>query len=163
MKRYSVIGAALIALAANVSAQQSEYPAGTQQQQRPQTQTGAVDQALPSGFETKSLIKSGQTRDHEPIVYPKTEKPEIITVIGTLQQGGRTALHEHPVPVIVYVLEGEIELQTEGGESHQYKTGDAYIESVNRRHQAINKGNAPARVLVVFVGEEGKPTTVTAK
>jgi quercetin dioxygenase-like cupin family protein len=125
--------------------------------------SGATDQALPAGFETKPLIKTGKTRDNHPIQFPRTDKPEITSVIGTLQPGGRTPLHQHPIPVYVYVLDGEIELQTEGGQPHTYKTGDAFIESINHNHQAFNKGSSPARILVVFVGEEGKPTTVTGK
>jgi quercetin dioxygenase-like cupin family protein len=116
--------------------------------------------ALPAGFKTQPLLKTGQTRDGEPIVYPDG-KPEIISVIGTIEPGGRTPLHEHPVPVYVYILEGEVELQTQGGQPHKYKTGEAYIEALNRGHQLFNKSNAMAKVLVVFVGQEGKPTTVT--
>jgi quercetin dioxygenase-like cupin family protein len=118
---------------------------------------------LPSGFETKSLIKSGKTADGDVLQYPKTEKPEIIAVTGTIQPGGRTPLHQHPIPVFVHVMEGELEVQTEGKETRSYKTGDSFIESVNRSHQAFNKGTSPAKILVVFVGEEGKPTTVVPK
>jgi len=121
----------------------------------------AQDTALPAGFKTQPLLKSGLTRDKQPIFYPKTDKPEIISVIGTIEPGGRTPLHEHPIPTYVYVLEGEVELQSEGGEPAKYKVGEAYIEALNHKHQLFNKGSAPARVLVVFVGEEGKPTTVT--
>jgi quercetin dioxygenase-like cupin family protein len=119
--------------------------------------------ALPAGFKTQPLLKTTQTRDNEPIVYPKSGKAEIISVIGTIEPGGRTPLHEHPVPVLVYILEGELELQTDGGQPHKYKAGEAYIESLNRKHQAFNKGGSPTKILVVFVGEEGKPTTTTAK
>ncbi|ANV99940.1 hypothetical protein LMTR13_06870 [Bradyrhizobium icense] len=123
----------------------------------------AQDSALPAGFKTQPLLKTGQTRDKQPIVYPKTDKPEMISVIGTIEPGGRTPLHEHPVPTYVYILEGEVELQSHGGQPYQYKTGEAYIEALNHQHQLFNKGNVPAKVLVVFVGEEGQPTTIAAK
>jgi quercetin dioxygenase-like cupin family protein len=123
----------------------------------------AQDSALPAGFKSQPLLQAGQTRDNQPITYPKTDKPEIISVIGIIEPGGRTPLHEHPVPTYVYVLEGELELQSHGGKPHRYKAGEAYIEALNHPHQLFNKGNIPAKVLVVFVGEVGKPTTVTAK
>src|SRR5688500_2705121 len=138
MKSCVVFGAALIALTATVSAQQSG-PGGQHQQH-------GADQALPHGFETKPLLKTGKTRDNDSIAYPKTDKPELISVIGTIEPGGRTPRHEHPVPTYVYVLEGEVELQTDGGQPHRYKTGEAYMESLNRKHQLFNKGSAPARV-----------------
>jgi quercetin dioxygenase-like cupin family protein len=156
MKAY-VASAALLAMIAAASAQQTGQPVTSTHQQH------GTDQALPHGFETKPLLKTSKTRDNDPIAYPKTEKPELISVIGTIQPGGRTPLHEHPVPTYVYVLEGEVELQTEGAQSHRYKAGEAYIEALNRKHQLFNAGNGPAKVLVVFVGEEGKPTTIAAK
>jgi quercetin dioxygenase-like cupin family protein len=164
MKGYITIVAALTSLTVSAFAQQSGHPSGAiKHQQFAQAASGTADQALPAGFETKALVKTGETRDKQPIVYPKTEKPEIISVIGTIQAGGRTPLHEHPVPTYVYVLEGEVELQSEGGTPHRYKAGEAYIEALNHKHQLFNKSSAPAKVLVVFVGEAGKPTTVAAK
>jgi len=131
-------------------------------QQQPAA-SGTADQALPAGFETKPVLKTGKTRDNDPIQFPRTDKPEIVSVIGTIQPGGRTPLHQHPVPVYVYILEGEVELQTDGAQPHQYKAGEAYIEALNRNHQLFNKGGTPARLLVVFMGEEGKPTTIAAQ
>jgi quercetin dioxygenase-like cupin family protein len=122
----------------------------------------AQDDPLPQGFETQSLLKSSVSRDDDPIVYP-TGKPEVISVIGTLAKDGRTALHEHPVPVYVYIMEGEVELRTEGKEPHRYKAGEAFIETQNRKHQAFNVSDVPSKILVVFIGEQGKPTTVAAE
>jgi quercetin dioxygenase-like cupin family protein len=164
MKGYIVISTVAVVFAANAFAQSPGAP-GThvQHQQLAQTTGGAVDQALPSGFETKPLVKTGKTRDGDPIIYPRTDKTEIISVIGTIQPAGRTPLHEHPVPTYVYILEGEVEMQSEGHPPHRYKAGEAYIEALNRKHQLFNKGTTPAKLIVVFVGEEGKPTTITAK
>ncbi|WP_310567528.1 cupin domain-containing protein [Hydrogenophaga sp.] len=118
------------------------------------------DNPLPAGFTTQPLLKTGMTRDNEPIRYP-TAGAEMISVIGTLEKDGRTPLHMHPVPVYVYVMEGEIELRTDGSAPQRYKAGQAFIESQNRRHQAFNvAAGGPSRLLVVFVGEAGKPTTV---
>ena len=126
-------------------------------------QAAAEDQALPKGFKTTAVLKSGLTAGKQPIEYPKTGKAEIISVIGELEPGGRTARHQHPVPVYVYVLEGTLTVQAEGAEAREYKPGQAFLEDVNHWHQASNKGGAPVKILVVFAGEEGKPTTITAK
>ena len=167
MKQWIIVGAASVVLALSPAFAQQQTPEPKPEQQ-PAGQAGAGaaasgDQALPAGFKTEPLLRTGQTRDNEPIVYPQTDKPEIVSVIGTIEPGGRTPLHEHPVPVYVYVLEGELELRTEGGEPHQYKSGEAYIEALNRKHQLFNTGDGPAKVLVVFIGEEGKATTTAAQ
>lgn len=126
-------------------------------------QTAGDEQALPKGFKTTPVLKGTQTSSNMKLEYPKTVKPEIVSVIGELEPGGRTARHQHPVPVFVYVLEGTLTVQADGGQSREYATGQAYIEDVNHWHQAFNKGSARVKILVVFVGEEGKPTTINAR
>ena len=121
------------------------------------------NQALPSGFEAQPVLKTSETADGDPLAFPQTDKVEIVSVTGTIQPDGRTARHQHPVPVFVYVLEGSLEVQTEGKEARTYNVGSAFMESVNQWHQAFNKGDAPAKILVVFMGEQGKPTTVAAE
>jgi len=119
----------------------------------------AQDDPLPAGFTAEPLLKATKTRDGVPVVYP-TGTPEIISVIGTLEPDGRTALHQHPVPVYVYILEGEVEVKSVDGEPVRYKAGEAYIEAQNHTHQAFNAAGGPTKLLVVFMGEEGSPTTV---
>lgn len=122
----------------------------------------AQDDALPAGFETEPVLKTTETRDGDAIAWPDGT-PEIVSVIGTIEPGGRTPLHQHPVPVYVYVLEGEVELRTEGGDPHTYGTGEAYVEALNRDHQLFNVTDSDARVLVVFAAAQEQPTTVASE
>ncbi|AXY42354.1 cupin domain-containing protein [Halomonas sp. JS92-SW72] len=122
----------------------------------------AQDDALPAGFQTEPVLKTTVTRDGDAIAWPGGT-PEIVSVIGTIEPGGRTPLHQHPVPVFVYVLEGEVELRTEGGDPHSYATGEAYVEALDRDHQLFNVTDSDAKVLVVFAASEGQPTTVASE
>jgi quercetin dioxygenase-like cupin family protein len=131
--------------------------AGTAQQ----STTG--DQALPKGFKTTPVLKSVQTASNMKIEYSKAGQAEVVSVIGELEPGGRTSRHQHPVPVFVYVLEGTLTVQADGGQPREYAAGKAFIEDMNHWHQAFNKGAAPVKILVVFMGEEGKPTTINAQ
>lgn len=117
------------------------------------------DSPLPKGFTAVPVLKSGKTADGDPLAYPQTQKPEVVSVIGTLEPKGQTALHRHPVPVFVYVLEGQLTVRGEGKERRDYKTGEAFLETVGAWHQAFNEGDQHTKLLVVFLGEEGKPTT----
>lgn len=128
-----------------------------------QAQGGEENQALPSGFQTTPVLKSGTSAEGQPIQFPQTDKPEITAVLGTIEPGGRAPRHQHPIPVFVYVLEGELEVQTEGADPRTIKAGEAFIESTNSWHQAFNRGSTPTKILVVFMGEEGKPTTVASQ
>jgi quercetin dioxygenase-like cupin family protein len=126
-------------------------------------QPATDDQALPKGFKTTPVLKSVKTASDMKIEYAKAGQAEVVSVIGELEPGGRTSRHQHPVPVFVYVLEGTITVQADGGQPREYAAGKAFIEDVNHWHQASNKGTAPVKILVVFMGEEGKPTTINAK
>ena len=131
--------------------------AGTAQQ----STTG--DQALPKGFKTTPVLKSVQTASNMKIEYARAGQAEVVSVIGELEAGGRTSRHQHPVPVFVYVLEGTLTVQADGGQPREYAAGKAFIEDMNHWHQAFNKGSAPVKILVVFMGEEGRPTTINAQ
>lgn len=74
--------------------------------------------------------------------------------------GGR---HYHPGPVYVYVLEGELTVETEGG-TESYKAGELYIEPVNRKMQGKNISTSDDLEVVVFqVGDAGKPMMISAE
>ena len=147
MKRVAMVALASLALVTAGSAQQ---PASD-------------NEALPKGFKTTPVLKSVQTASNMPLAYPKTGQAEVVSVTGELEPGGRTPRHQHPVPVFVYVLEGTITVQADGGEPREYAAGKAFVEDVNHWHQAFNKGTTPVKILVVFMGEEGKPTTINAQ
>jgi quercetin dioxygenase-like cupin family protein len=126
-------------------------------------QGGGDDSALPEGFEVTPVLKSGKSAGGAPFSYPQTDKPEIVTATGILEPGGRTARHQHPVPVYVYVLEGTLTIEPEGGQPREYSAGQAFIEDVNHWHQAFNRGETPTKILIVGVSEEGQPITVNAQ
>ena len=77
----------------------------------------------------------------------------------TIQPGGRTALHRHPVVTLVYVLEGEFEVH-HGGKARSYKAGEALIEPIDMPMQGFTKAPRRRALLVVHMGEEGKPNAV---
>jgi len=147
MKRFGIVSVVSLLL---VTAAVAQQPAGD-------------DQALPKGFKVTPVLKTGKTASDAKIEYPRTAQAEVISVIGGLDPGGRTARHQHPVPVFVYVLEGTLTVQADGGQPREYKPGQAYMEDINHWHQAFNKGTTPVKILVVFMGEEGKPTTINAR
>ena len=116
--------------------------------------------AIAQGAKTDVILKSGKTADGELIHYPAGPSPEITSAIVTLEPGGRTALHRHPVPVFAYILEGTLTVKVEGHEPRSYKQGDSFLETVGHWHQGFNEGDKQVKVLAVFLGEKGEPTTV---
>jgi quercetin dioxygenase-like cupin family protein len=112
------------------------------------------------GATTALVLKSNRTADGEALKYPEGASPEITAAVVTLEPGGRTALHEHPTPVVAYILEGTLTVKEEGREPRTYKAGDSFLETVGHWHQGFNAGKTPVKILAVFLGQEGRPTTV---
>ena len=126
-------------------------------------QASSDDPALGKGIKGTVVMRTTQTTSKMPFQYPKADKPELVAVLVEIEPGGRSPLHQHPVPIVVYVLEGTLTLEAQGGAAQEYKAGQAFVEDMNLLHQGFNRGSAPLKVLAVVVGEEGKPGTINAK
>jgi len=111
-------------------------------------------------FSTTPILQSGATVGGASIAYPKSDSAELSLVRLDIGPGGETGRHMHPYPTLVYVLEGAIEVEMDGGIVHSYKVGDSFLMVVNTWTNAKNSGTMPAKVLVVFVGVHGKPNLV---
>ena len=68
-----------------------------------------------------------------PITYPATDSAEVTALRVDIGPGGETGRHMHLYPAFVYVLEGAIEVEIEGGGGHSYKAGDSFVEAINGR------------------------------
>jgi len=103
----------------------------------------------------EKLVSGDRTIVDEAILYPTKGPAKITSLIVTMLPGEETGWHTHGVPLFVYMLEGEI--QTDYGPKglRTYKKGDSLLEAMALRHNSTNKGQAPARLLVVFMGAQG--------
>ncbi|HXE16664.1 MAG TPA: cupin domain-containing protein [Stellaceae bacterium] len=112
---------------------------------------------------TQILLRTGRTNIGQPIHYPRRGEAEITTMIVTIPPGGATALHKHPVPIVGYILEGELEVRAAGGKVNRYKAGDSVVEAFGVAHRGTNIGDGPCRILVTVIGVKGQPYAVPVK
>jgi len=104
------------------------------------------------------LLETSVTRDGEPIVYP-TGKPKVTMRITTLPPKYKISVHRHPVPLFVYILEGELTIQTVGKPPHVYKEGEAFIEALDW-HFGSNETDKPMKLLAIYPGQEDLPLSI---
>jgi len=73
--------------------------------------------------------------------------------------------HRHDVAVLAYVLEGNVENQFDGGAILTHKAGESWWEAPGTVHDVARNASRTerARLLVVYIGEEGKTATVPLK
>ncbi len=123
----------------------------------------AAPLAAQVNFSSTPILQSSVTNAGGRITYPATDTAEVTALRVGIGPGGETGRHMHLYPAFVYVLEGAIEVEIEGGGSHSYKAGDSFVEAINAWHNGRNRGLTPAKLLVVFAGVRGKPNLVRSR
>jgi quercetin dioxygenase-like cupin family protein len=95
-------------------------------------------------------------------VLPSGDFRQVEAVMIDLPPGAAAPRHRHDVAVVAYVIEGTVENQFDGGAVQMHKTGDSWFEAPGTVHDTARNasGTARARLLVVYIGEIGKPQTV---
>ena len=79
--------------------------------------------------------------------------------------GASSAAHRHNAQTFVYVLEGSVVMQVNGGKEVTLGPGQTFYESPEDVHTVSRNASAtePAKFLVFFVKQKGAPATVPAK
>jgi len=79
--------------------------------------------------------------------------------------GGSSPIHRHNAYAFVYVLEGSIVMQVQGGKQVTLTPGQTFYEGSNDVHVVSRNGSTtePAKFLVVLVKDKGAPVVVPVK
>jgi quercetin dioxygenase-like cupin family protein len=96
----------------------------------------------------------------QPIEYPRNGTPEVTALLIEMAPGEQTGWHEHPVPLLGYVLSGEITVTMASGEKRTVRAGELSLEAVNVLHNGVNEGRVPVKILVFVVGKKNEPFTI---
>ncbi|MGC2779755.1 MAG: cupin domain-containing protein, partial [Bradyrhizobium sp.] len=108
----------------------------------------------------RTLLETGSTVTGEPIAYP-AGAARISVVEITLAPGQQTGWHTHPVPLIGYIIEGELTVDYGAKGTRVYRAGEALAEAMNFAHNG-RAGGSRVKILAVFLGAEGVAGTVAA-
>ena len=92
---------------------------------------------------------------------PHVAGKNITTMVVEFPPGGFSPPHHHGGSVTVYVLSGTIRSQLEGGPAMVYKEGQTFFEPPGIVHLLAENMSAtePARILAIFVADEGATLT----
>jgi len=88
---------------------------------------------------------------------------EVILGIAEIAPGGAVGRHTHFGVETGYALAGQSSLEVEGEPPKLLNAGDSYVIPAGKVHDAKVVGDAPAKVLAVYVVEKGKPLATPAK
>ena len=119
-----------------------------------------------------AMLSSAVWADAAPAAVTQLMSKELVGAAGkevlmstvTYRPGGASPPHRHDAQVFVYVLEGELIMQVQGGTQVTLKPGDTFYESPSDVHavSANASQTAPAKFLVFIIKDKGSPTTRAA-
>ena len=86
------------------------------------------------------------------------------TVVGMAEIAphGTTGRHTHPGVEIVVVIAGEMDAFVEGAATARLKPGDSFLVPTGKIHEVRTVGDVPAKVMVTWMVEKGKPMAAPA-
>jgi len=123
----------------------------------------ATAQTAPAAAQVELLLKTGTTILDEPVVYPQETPAQVTAAIVTLPPGASTGWHTHGVPLMGYMIAGELTVEYRGHGKRVYRPGDTFMEAIAIPHDGHNYGDVPVRILAAYMGAEGLPTSRKAE
>ena len=121
----------------------------------------AAATASPTAIAPVSLLAQQSTTVlGQPISYPTAQPAQVSSSIITLLPGQQTGWHRHDAPMYAYILSGAVTVTYDGGITKTYRKGQAIMEAIGTRHNGMNKGEDPVRILVVNMGADGVANSV---
>jgi quercetin dioxygenase-like cupin family protein len=87
---------------------------------------------------------------------------EVILGVAEIAPGGATGRHSHFGIETGYVVSGTTVAQLDGEAPRTFNAGDSYKIESGKIHDAKAVGDAPAKILAVYIVEKGKPLATPA-
>lgn len=110
--------------------------------------------AAPPETSAEVLLETSETVLGDAFAYPQGLARVTATRL-TLPPGATVPLHTHPVPLFVYIIQGDISVDYGSRGTRTYHKGDTFVEAFEWPHRARNAGKGKVELLAVYTGAEG--------
>ena len=107
-----------------------------------------------------TLLQTAVNSLGQPIEYPGGGTPEVTAFLVEMAPGEETGWHQHPVPLLGYIFQGQITIHQVSGEKRTVHAGEVSLESVGVLHNGVNDGTVPAKMIVFAAGLKDVPITI---
>ena len=93
---------------------------------------------------------------------PKGDKLEARLVTATIQPGAVGKWHTYPNHPVVYVAEGTLTVEFQGGEPKVYNAGQGFVEPINTVLRGTNRGQTPVKLVIFQLSPPEVPDAMDA-
>jgi quercetin dioxygenase-like cupin family protein len=85
--------------------------------------------------------------------YP-TGQPLIKAFNIDIPVGKQTSIHKHAIPLFIYVVSGDLEVDYGSKGKKIFKPGTSYVEAIDWCHIGKASGKKPVKIIGVYLGEQ---------
>jgi quercetin dioxygenase-like cupin family protein len=109
------------------------------------------------------LLQTTFNSTGQAIAYPQGGTAEVTALLIEMAPGEETGWHSHPVPLVGYIMSGELTVYQITGGKRVVPAGQNSLESVGVVHNGVNEGNVPCMMIVYVLGLKDVPFTIEAE
>jgi quercetin dioxygenase-like cupin family protein len=113
--------------------------------------------------QANTLLRATVNSVGQPIAYPRDGTPEVTAFLVEMASGEETGWHRHPVPLLGYILAGELTVHQATGDKRVVRAGEVSLESVGIVHNGVNEGAVPLKMIVFVAGLKDLPFTIECR
>lgn len=118
------------------------------------------------------ILRSSRSWDGASLPASGHGKTEFRVLLFKMSPGVMTSVHMHPLNGAGYVIKGELTMyatqdphgsfaDSKRVKKVKLRSGEGWAETVNTWHYGINEGSDEVEFVLIFVGEEGTPPTLS--
>ena len=100
------------------------------------------------------LLETTETIAGETLQYPQSGQAKVTAAIITIPPGTSTGWHQHKIPLVAYLLSGELEMEYANGKRVQLQQGQALMEAISVAHIGTNLSKETVKIFVAYIAEE---------
>jgi len=127
---------------------------------------------MPDSVKIIEVLRSSTSWAGSPLPGLGTGQTEFRVLLFKMAPGAKTTIHMHPLNGAGYMISGELTMfATEDHHGSfadpkrvkkvKLTAGDAWTETVNVWHYGENTGHDEVEFVLIFVGQEGTPPTLS--
>ena len=120
----------------------------------------AADGAAYDKAQVETLLVTTSTWNGEKIGWYPYGSPEVSVLKIKVPVGVKLALHKHPIPLVAYMLSGELSVETDDGKRAVFREGDPIIEVIDTWHFGESTGDEDAVLVAFYMGVTRLPNTI---
>ncbi len=113
-----------------------------------------------TGVKANVILQTEKMSNGEPIDYLDTDHPKVTVMTIEIAPGAQTGWHSHPIEVYAYMISGCLTMSIEGRKTVEFKEGEAIIEVVKLKHNGVNNGKVPVKLVAFYLGAKGVPNVM---